>query len=212
MNHWRTIEDRIEGIGEYILKGSVLDVGCVDSRPSRDSTTDRIERKPNLLHRRICEVNPQTLGVDIDPQGVQTLNQMGFKTVVGDVQTMDLGRSFDTIVAGEIIEHLENPGLFLRNMLKHLSPGGVLIISTPNPFYQGQAWKIWRYGRPMVHEDHTHWQDPRTLTHLMSRAGLEVFDGFWIQPRRGVWKTWKTWFRNYFAHGFMILARAAHKD
>lgn len=186
-------------------------MGCVDSRPARDNAAQRLERKPNMLLKRICEVNPETLGVDIDAEGVTVLNQMGYKAAVGDVQTMDLGRTFNTIVAGEIIEHVENPGLFLRNMVKHLAPEGVLIISTPNPFYQGQTWKIWRYGRPMAHEDHTHWQDPQTLSHLMSRTGLEPVKGYWIQPRRGVMKTWKTWLRRYFAHGFMIVAKAARQ-
>ena len=31
--------------------------------------------------------------------------------------------------------YLENPGKFLRNMHRHLVPGGVIIVSTPNPFF-----------------------------------------------------------------------------
>ena len=82
-----------------------------------------------------------------------------------------------------------------------------LIVSTPNPFYQGQVWKIWRYGKPMVHEDHTNWQDPTTLSNLLRRTGFEPTEGYWIQPPREILKTWKRLLRPYFAHGFMILAR-----
>ena len=113
--------------------------------------------------------HPGTLGVDIDPEGAAVLNKQGYHVIVADVETMDLGKQFDTIVAGEIIEHLENPGLFLRNMHKHLKPGGVIIVSTPNPFYAGSAWKIWRYGRPAVHEEHMGWQDPTTLSQLLKQ-------------------------------------------
>ncbi|MFI5380936.1 MAG: class I SAM-dependent methyltransferase [Tepidisphaerales bacterium] len=207
MTPTRTIADRFDVIQQYIRSGDVLDLGCVDSRPARDSARQRLERKPNLLFRRIVEANPDTLGADIDPDGVEALKSLGFKAVVGNVETMDLARRFDAIVAGELIEHLENPGLFLRNMCRHLKPAGVIIISTPNPFYQGQAWKIWRYGRPMVHEDHTNWQDPTTLSHLMDHCGYEVFDAVWVQPARSVLKTWKRLLRPYFAHGFMLLGR-----
>lgn len=204
----QTVQDRLEIIERFVRGGAVLDVGCVDSRPGRDATTQRLERKPNLLFKRIVELNPQTLGVDIDAEGVEALKGMGYQAVCADATVMELERRFDAIVAGELIEHLENPGLFLRNMRRHLAERGVLILSTPNPFYQGQTWKIWRYGRPMVHEDHTHWQDPATLCHLLKRTGLELAEGYWVQPDRGVWKTWKRFFRPYFAHGFMVVARA----
>lgn len=39
---------------------------------------------------------------------------------------------FDVIVASEIIEHVENPSLFLRSCASALTPDGLLIITTPN--------------------------------------------------------------------------------
>jgi 2-polyprenyl-3-methyl-5-hydroxy-6-metoxy-1,4-benzoquinol methylase len=205
----KTVDDRFVVIERYLRDRAVLDLGCVDARPAREGSTRRLEHKPNLLLRQMVEVNPRTQGVDIDAEGVQVLRAMGYDVICADVESMDLGRRFDTIVAGELIEHLENPGLFLRNMHRHLNENGVLIVSTPNPFYQGQAWKIWRYGRPAVHEDHANWQDPITLTQLFKRTGFEVIDGYWVQPKRALLKTWKSLFRGYFAHGFMMLAQRA---
>lgn len=40
--------------------------------------------------------------------------------------------TFDTVVASEIIEHLENPRNFMRECFAVLKPGGTLVISTPN--------------------------------------------------------------------------------
>jgi SAM-dependent methyltransferase len=40
--------------------------------------------------------------------------------------------SFDTSMAIEILEHLENPRRFLRELGRTLRPGGVAIVSTPN--------------------------------------------------------------------------------
>ena len=42
---------------------------------------------------------------------------------------------FDLVVAFEIIEHLENPQAFLKEMDRVLGPAGILIVSTPNRLY-----------------------------------------------------------------------------
>ncbi|MCC6240171.1 MAG: class I SAM-dependent methyltransferase [Phycisphaerales bacterium] len=201
------LSDRFPILAQYAQPPrQVMDLGCVDARPQRNTVDQRIA-KPNFLFKRTHEINPDVLGVDIDPQGIEQLQSQGYHAACADVETMDLQRQFDTIIAGEIIEHLENCGLFLRNLRRHLKPGGVLIISTPNPFYVGQTWKIWRYGKPMVHEDHLNWQDPTTLDALLRRTGYEPFDGYWIQPRRNFFKTWKHYLRPYFSSSYMRLAR-----
>ena len=204
----RTISDRFEIIRDYVAaERAVMDLGCVDSRPARHNAVQRIEYKANLLHKRLAEINKNVLGVDIDPDGAKVLNGQGYNVIVADVETMDLGKQFDTIVAGEIIEHLENPGRFLRNMHRHLKPDGVIIVSTPNPFYAGSAWKIWRYGTPAVHEDHMGWQDPTTMQQLFRRTGFEPVEGYWVQPKPALVKTWKRLLRPYFSHTFMMLAK-----
>lgn len=40
---------------------------------------------------------------------------------------------FDSVVAGELLEHLLNPMLFLEQCFNALRPGGLLVLSTPNP-------------------------------------------------------------------------------
>ena len=215
----KTVRDRFELIRPH-LAGDVLDVGCVDARPLREGSTRRIERKgsptamnrgwgpkPGLLFLQVAQVNPRVTGLDIDAEGVAALRELGHDVVCGDAETADLGRTFDTIVAGEIIEHLANPGLFLANMRRHLRPGGVLILSTPNPFSGVQAWRIWKAGRPKVHEQHVAWYDPQTLGVLLGRSGFEVVDGAWVQRRRRA-SGWKAIFRRYFSSSFVVVTQA----
>jgi SAM-dependent methyltransferase len=203
----RVIRDRLEVLAPLVKSGSVLDVGCVDARPERHDSAWVVQSKPNLLFKRLCEINPRTVGLDIDAQGVAALKDAGFDAIVGDAQTIDLQRQFDTIVAGEVIEHVTDPGRFLLNMRRHLTPKGHLAISTPNPFYCGQTWKIWHHGSPEVNEGHVCWFDPITLCQLLKRTGFELAAGYWVQPRRSIFKNWKRVFRKYFSHSFLCVAR-----
>jgi len=205
----RTIRNRLSVILPYVKGRDVLDVGCVDSRPSRDTAEERV-LKPNLLHKRLAAAEgAHVLGVDVDREGIEALSRLGLSAICADAETMDLGRTFDTIIAGEVIEHVENPGRFLRNLRRHLRPDGVLIVTTPNPFSAAQAWRIWRHGRPRVHEDHLGWQDPATLSALLRRTGFEPFAGYWFQPKHRLVKAWKRILRPYFSTHIVVLARRA---
>ena len=204
------IKDRMEIIAALVKKDDrVLDLGVVDSRRGKHETEARLSKKlPNSLFHKLHQLNPSCIGVDIDEEGVEILRAQGFDARYGDVITMDLGESFDTIVAGEIIEHLPDAGQFLRNMAKHLKPQGNLIITTPNPFYSKQAWKIWRYNAPQVHEEHVCWFDPITLSHLCRLSGLDPYRIYWVQPRLH-FKALPSKLRSFFSHSFLIVARRA---
>jgi len=61
--------------------------------------------------------------------------------------------SFDTIVAAEVIEHLENPRAMAREVFRLLRPGGHAIISTPN----NESWRsllsLWLRGHHIAFLD-----------------------------------------------------------
>jgi 2-polyprenyl-3-methyl-5-hydroxy-6-metoxy-1,4-benzoquinol methylase len=46
-------------------------------------------------------------------------------------------RSFDVVVAAEVIEHLENPRAVCREIFRLLRPGGIAVITTPN----NESWR-----------------------------------------------------------------------
>jgi SAM-dependent methyltransferase len=92
---------------------------------------------------------------------------------------------FDYITSHEVIEHVENPAVVLREFLRVLKPGGVCAIATPN----GASWWLehlrqrvkratGRRGAP-VGEDHT--RPPSVWRREFRRAGFAVerqmFDG-----------------------------------
>jgi SAM-dependent methyltransferase len=96
-------------------------------------------------------------------------------TLTGDAsQLAELDERFDSITAGEIIEHLDNPRQFLADCYQILKPGGRLIISTPNPYYPPFALTEWLMSpRFFFSHDHVYIFPPRFLVRLMQRHGFE---------------------------------------
>ena len=88
--------------------------------------------------------------------------------------------SFDTITAGETIEHLENPAFFLRECKRVLKPKGKLIITTPNPYFPiGLIFNVFfslTYHRYTTQKDHISIFPPLTLLELVEYSGLRFLN------------------------------------
>ncbi len=64
----------------------------------------------------------------------------------------DLG-CFDLIFANQIIEHLVYPVSFLRALGKHMNPGGLLVVTTPNhDYFRSKLPSYTELGDPRQHE------------------------------------------------------------
>jgi SAM-dependent methyltransferase len=163
------ITSRFDVIKPYIQGKKVLDIGCVDARPGAIR-----KYESSGLHRFVLSHAASVIGVDIDAEGVEEMRDKGYHVICANVENMQLNEKFDCIVAGEIIEHLDNAGLFLTTMREHLADDGVLIITTPNALCISNTLRVLKKNRIKVHPDHTCWYDPVTLTQLVSRFQLEV--------------------------------------
>lgn len=103
-----------------------------------------------------------------------------YETVVQyDVESGDgLGlapASFDTITAGEVIEHLKHPIAFLDTCSALLKPSGRLVVATVNPFYPPIILLNWLMLRRFFYaEDHLFAFTPRLMVRLLERAGFSL--------------------------------------
>jgi len=157
---------------------AVLDIGCIDH-----SAQTALELGDRWLHSQIREVSAGLVGLDLLADEAALLNERGFHIEVGDAQHFDLGRIFDVIVAGDVIEHVENPGCLLESARRHLAPNGSLIITTPNPFNVEQFGLGLRRNRVALNDQHVAWYDPRVLYELVTRCGFDVTHFQWIDTR-----------------------------
>ena len=194
--------DRLSIFLERVRGKTVLDLGCSATKLGISHS------RHQYLHHALAREAKEILGVDIDENAVAAMKAAGFNVQAADVETMDLGRRFQVIVAGDIIEHLPNPGLFLKNMLRHLEDGGELLITTPNPFKFKQVLKILKYNQVKVHAEHTCWICPTVLKRLLETCGFKMIHLFWIRDS-GWYHTsqWPAFLRPYWSPSFLSVAK-----
>lgn len=127
--------------------GAILDVGCSQKR---FSTSDSV-------------------GIDIRRN--QNVD------ILADAQFLPFRECvFDTIVAGEIIEHLTVPSFFLKEAKRVLKLGGTLVITTPNPWSITYVARNFSRigGSPSELSEHKFLWDIHLIEHFLSACDLKV--------------------------------------
>ena len=159
--------------------GRVLHVGaCGNVKPTP-------EQMPHFAQAALVDAGLSVYATDVNEDGIAWLRSFGHEAGYLDAERMDLDEQFDTIFAGELIEHLSNPGLFLDACARRLKPGGRLVLSTPQPFAPvHEILQVLRFGR-WVNEEHVCWFDPQTLTQLLNRHGFAVDEMTFVDDLRG---------------------------
>ncbi|MBW3564547.1 MAG: class I SAM-dependent methyltransferase [Acidobacteria bacterium] len=73
-------------------------------------------------------------GVEIDERAARVAEGVLDEVFVADVRDVvrRIDEKFDAVVGGDILEHLEDPWEFLRELKRVVEPGGVLLLSIPN--------------------------------------------------------------------------------
>ncbi len=150
----------------------VLDCGGVDH-----CFVEHKRDEGSWLHDLICDHSEECVGVDILEDRVKQLNALDrYKFLVANVEQLGFQEEFDVVVAGELIEHIYNAGLFLDSAWRALKEKGILVITTPN--YQAFSKMLYTVlqGKEVCHEEHTCYYSRQTLSYLVKRHGFEVVD------------------------------------
>ncbi len=171
----------------------MLHLGCAGENLSRGAEA--------CLHYRLSKICSELWGVEIDKAALEQVRSFTsaaneddrLRYLVGDVQRLDdigIGRKFDVVLAGSVIEHLDNPGLMLQGAKSLCRAGGEVIIVTPNVFGLMQFLRVLLLRREAVNPQHTCWFSMQTLSELCHRYGLEPTQwhtGFSRRPASWSW-------------------------
>lgn len=168
---------RLDVVRDLARGKRVLHLGCTNAPYTQEAIDAGM-----LLHFDLEKEASELWGIDTDERGIEHLRSLGSKNlVIGDLESMnddDLPSTFDVIVAGEMIEHLNNPGQFLRSVSRFMSAETLLVVTTINAYCAIRfLWYGFRGDRgrnEMVHPDHVAYYSYSTLKLLIERHEMQV--------------------------------------
>jgi 2-polyprenyl-3-methyl-5-hydroxy-6-metoxy-1,4-benzoquinol methylase len=113
--------------GRRVVHVGFVDLGCQSLN----------EQAGAWLHAHLATSARELVGIDLDADGVADAQARGYEAFTVDCCDVDAVRALrlapaDVVVAGEVIEHLDDPGSFLEGMHALVAPGGTLVVTTPN--------------------------------------------------------------------------------
>ncbi len=169
--------DRVEFILDSCKGKTVLHLGCTNWPYTKQAIENDM-----LLHFAIGKEARELYGLDFDQEGIDVLESHGITNLYcGDLeklQDVPMDQTFEVIVAGEMIEHLNNPGLFLDGIQRFMDSGSRLVITTINAYGASRFLQYGLRGKggtvEPVHLDHVAYYSFSTLKLLVERAGLSV--------------------------------------
>jgi len=143
----------------------------------------RLKKLADYAHGKVMDVgfnrNPNPyifidVGIDIffksKPDNYGRVYKVNAETFTDKVKD-----KFDTIIAGEIIEHLENPSSFLKECHKSLNDGGTLLITTPSPYWLPcMLLEMLNNRRFFFKDDHLSMFSPRIMFKLLKYNGFKL--------------------------------------
>ena len=151
------VPERIPLLVAAVGRGKrVLDLGC----------------RSGALTRHFLEGN-SVVGLDVDANALEKAAVLGIEPVQANVEEplpFDDG-SFDAVVAGELLEHLQFPDALVAEIRRVLRPGGVLAGSVPNAFRVQSRLRFLRGKPPEDDPTHLRMFSPAALRELL--AGFE---------------------------------------
>src|SRR5512139_3635289 len=130
---YRAVEDFAaeRGVGAHQL--SILEVGC----------------GVGGITLPLARLGARVRGLDIDANDVAALAQRArelrfdnLTAAVEDAYSFRHDGRYDVVVASEVIEHILDPDAFLSNVVRHLEPGGLVVLTTPNGY---GPWELSNY-------------------------------------------------------------------
>lgn len=157
-----------------------------------------LRRITKMLNKRECEIDLldvgcssgaflvvardygfRVAGVEPAPAAAKTAREMQFVIYEGTLESLNLVKeSYDAITMFEVIEHLKDPVIVLKECNRILRPGGIVVICTGNT----ESWTVrhmaedWEYFDMEKLWGHISFFNPISVRMLAERTGFEISD------------------------------------
>lgn len=175
--HWRGDAESLKPLAGK----RALDVGC----------------GAGLLAEPLARLGAEVTGVDAAAANIEIARAHAAQAGLaidyrqGELAAQDLGR-FDLVTSMEVIEHVADKPAFVAQLVRHLAPGGLMVLSTPNRTPQSRFLLVGAMEAiGKVPKGTHHWDDfvtPDELRTLLADAGLVMGEprGIAFSPLKGL--------------------------
>jgi 2-polyprenyl-6-hydroxyphenyl methylase/3-demethylubiquinone-9 3-methyltransferase len=160
---------------------SALDVGC----------------GAGLVCEPMARLGADVTGVDASAENIGVASAhaessaLDIRYMAGELASLNLG-TFDLVTSFEVIEHVADKLVFLKQLAASLKPDGMLVMSTPNRTAASRLLLVEAAERVGYVPRGTHdWNDfitPEELGDLLAQAGMEMGNprGIAWRPSKGL--------------------------
>ncbi len=168
---WRRTHEVIRAIDAHGLNppADVLDLGTADGRML------------NVIHQRYPAA--RCVGVEYTAELAEYAAEKfpSLEIIQGDCEALDFpDQSFDVAIAAAVIEHVPDPDRMVREAKRVLRPGGIVVLTSPDPFWEHVATMVGHLRRDQHHKV----MNLRQLTELLRDEDLHVVraEKFMLSP------------------------------
>ena len=148
---------------------NVLDVGCIVGR----------------LAKELKQRNVEITGIEINKEMAMIAKTHLDKVIIADIEEINLSayfplRYFDCIILADILEHLREPWIVLKNITEVLSKEGVVIASIPNIRHYTTIIELvirgyWPYRERGIHDKtHLRFFTLRNIKEMFESSDLKI--------------------------------------
>lgn len=168
-------KNRNDWITEHCTDRHVIHIGCTDSMMTHNHL-----KNGQFLHEILTKNSHSVIGLDIDRAGIQFMKKsLKYDNVMfGDAERLSkfIHKRFDVIVACDVIEHFNNPGLFFSEAKKCLlqNEGGMIILSFPNSLSLKNIVSAIIRRKETNHPNHVSCYSPMCIEEICRRWNYKV--------------------------------------
>ena len=158
---------------ELFMDKKVIHLGCADHKELIDYKL----ANNTWVHKVITDVAQKCIGFDINEKAIEYIHSKGFLNVdctdiLKNKNESILSESWDYILLGEVLEHIDNPVNFLENIKnKYQSSIKNIVITVPNAL-RLLNFKYSLKNIEFINSDHRFWFTPYTIIKVVSEAGF----------------------------------------
>ena len=174
----RELFSRIQFLTEVCRDKNIIHLGCLDH--NKETITRKLTN--NIwLHKKLIDISNCCLGIDINQSLIKEIRtEMDIDNIIcSDISTDILrteitSRYWDYLICGEVLEHIDNPILFLSSIReKYAKYISKIIVTVPNTLNLSHIKRAFK-GVESINTDHRYSFTPYNISKVLINSGYKV--------------------------------------